>query len=78
MRSVAKQKNKFDIGNHIRMIRLDLGLTMDEFAKKIDDKAKSGTVANWETNKNAPNKKRLKKIAELGNTSVEHLLGNYR
>lgn len=70
MNELEKKK----LGNRIRAIRLDLDLTMDEFAKKVDDKAKSGTVANWETGKNAPNKKRLAKIAEFGNVSVNYLL----
>ena len=49
---------------------------MEEFAKKIDNKAKKGTISNWENGKNLPNKKRLSKIAELGNTTVEELLYN--
>lgn len=47
---------------------------MESFASKIDDNAKSGTVANWETDKNLPNNKRLKRISELGNVTVEFLL----
>lgn len=49
------------IGNRIKRIRKRLGLTMEEFASKIDNKAKSGTVSNWETGKNLPNNARQKK-----------------
>jgi len=63
-------------GERIKEIRMDLGLTMEEFAKRIDDKAKSGTVSNWETGKNLPNNNRLKKIAELGNVDISYLLGD--
>lgn len=62
------------VGQRIRNIRQILGDSMEQFAKKIDDKAKSGTVSNWETGKNLPNSKRLKTIAELGNISVDYLL----
>lgn len=61
-------------GFRIREIRKKLGYSMEQFAKKIDDKAKSGTISNWETGKNLPNNERLKRIAELGNVSVEYLL----
>ncbi|KFN92409.1 hypothetical protein TMUPMC115_0921 [Tetragenococcus muriaticus PMC-11-5] len=62
------------IGNRIYEIRLNQGLTMDEFARRIDDKAKSGTVSNWETGKNLPSKHRLKIIAEIGGMKVTDLL----
>lgn len=65
------------IGARIREIRLSLGLTMEEFIEKIDGKSgkgRSGTVNNWETGQNSPNKKRLKSIASLGNVSVNYLL----
>lgn len=65
------------LGNRIKNIRTSLGLTMEEFIERIDNKSgkgKSGTVNNWESGKNAPNKKRLKQIANLGGVSVEYLL----
>ncbi|WEV56694.1 helix-turn-helix domain-containing protein [Ligilactobacillus acidipiscis] len=64
-------------GERIREIRLRLGLTMEEFIERIDGKpgkGRSGYVTNWENGKNSPNKKRLAKIAELGNVSVDYLL----
>ena len=50
---------------------------MEEFIERIDNKpgkGRSGTVNNWESGKNAPNKQRLKRIAELGGVSVEYLI----
>lgn len=64
-----------EVGMRIRQIRKNiLGVSMAEFGSRIDDKAKSGTVSNWETGKNLPNNERLKRIAELGNMSVDELL----
>lgn len=62
------------VGYRIREIRKQLGLSMTAFAEKIDSKSRSGTISNWETGKNLPNNERLKKIAELGGTTVEYLL----
>lgn len=62
------------VGARIRQIRKNLGLSMEEFAKRIDNKAKSGTVSNWETGKNLPNNNRLKQIARIGNVSMMYLL----
>lgn len=64
------------VGWRIKRIREELGISMSDFALLIDDKAKSGTVANWETGKNLPNRKRLNKIAELGNITVNQLLNS--
>lgn len=63
------------LSQNIKVIRLNLGLTMAEFASKIDAKAKSGTVSNWEHDRNKPNIHRIKRIAELGHTTVMKLLG---
>lgn len=62
------------VGYRIRAIRKKLGLSMAAFAERIDDKSKSGTISNWETGKNLPNNERLKRIAEIGETTVEYLL----
>lgn len=66
--------NPKEVGERIRSIRKNLGLSMTDFAAKIDEKAKSGTVSNWETGKNLPNNERLKRIADIGNTNVNFLL----
>lgn len=70
---IVKKNNLSNMGKRIHNIRSKLGLTMAEFASKIDDKAKSGTVSNWEHGKNAPNSARLAKIAKLGNTSTTYI-----
>lgn len=67
------------VGKKIKSLRSKLGLTMDEFGYLVDydeenKKARSGTVSNWEQGLNKPNSKRLKRIAELGNTTVDELL----
>lgn len=68
--------NKKEISNRIKSIRLNLGLTMEEFGRKLD--TSKGAVNNWEKEKSLPNNERLKRIAELGEISVEELLyGNY-
>lgn len=73
-----KDLNIDSVAGRIRDIRKRLGFSMEEFASRIDDRAKSGTVSNWETGKNLPNNKRLTKIAELGNLTVDELLyGSY-
>lgn len=47
---------------------------MTEFAQLIDAKAKSGTVSNWETGKNLPNNRRLKRISELGGVDLGKMI----
>lgn len=70
-----KKNDPIQVGARIRNIRTHhLGLSMSDFGKMIDSNVKSGTVSNWETGKNLPNNSRLKKIAELGNTTVDKLL----
>lgn len=63
-----------EVGNRIKQIRADKKLSMKDFAAKIDDKSRSGTVSNWETGKNLPNKKRLESIAEIGEITTNELL----
>lgn len=60
------------LGERIKQIRLDRGETTREFAEHLT--ASKGTVSKWENGKYEPNRKRLKKIAKLGNTTVDELL----
>lgn len=73
------EEERKQTGLRIKQIRLARKLSMQEFAKLVDPngKAQSGTVANWETGKNAPNKKRLEKIAKIGDVSVDFLLNGF-
>ena len=72
-------EQKISLGKRIHNIRLSLGLSLNEFAKLVDPygKAQSGTVANWEKGRNAPNKKRLARIAKIGHISVDYLLNGF-
>ena len=60
------------IGNRIKAIRYEKGMTQNEFGKLFD--APVPAVSHWETDKNKPNPTRLKAIAKLGNMPVEELM----
>ena len=60
------------LGNRIKAIRLKRGETLEEFGIKIG--TTKATVWHWEEGRNNPNKRNLKKIAELGGVSVERLI----
>ena len=60
------------LGQRIREYRLNSGETMEEFGQRFN--AKSGVVSNWENNKQKPNNKRLKLIADDMNITVTELL----
>ena len=63
-----------NIHTRIRKIRQNLGLTMEDFGKKFTPVASKGVVSNWENGYNFPNNERIKRIAELGNVTVDYLL----
>ena len=59
----------------IKNIRLKLGMTTEKFAQAFQEQPPSkGTISKWENGHYLPNNERLKRIAELGNTSVDELL----
>ena len=62
-------------GEQIKSIRLELGETLEEFGERFN--TSKVTVFNWEKGRNLPNKSNLKKIAEIGETSVSELLSTY-
>lgn len=64
--------NKKAVGARIKNIRQDLGMSMEEFGEILS--TSKGAVNNWEKGKNLPNNWRLKKIAKLGNISLDSLL----
>lgn len=67
--------DKEEVGKRIFAIRKKNGLTMKEFGEKFGNPiASDSIVSRWEKGKSLPNNERLKKIAELGNTTVEYLL----
>lgn len=68
------QRNAKEIGYSIKLIRKELGLTMEEFGKKFDPHADKSNVSKWEKGICVPNNHRLKEIAKLGNTTVADLI----
>lgn len=66
------------LGQKIKAIRLGRGLTTGQFADKIGTSCSKGTVSKWENGIYTPSPERLKRIAELGNITVEDLLEEKR
>lgn len=64
-----------NLGFKIRSLRLELGLTLDEFGKLIGNANKSN-VFKWEKGMSRPNNKRIQKMAELAGVSIEEFLNN--
>lgn len=63
------------VGLRIKLIRQNLGLSTEKFANQFHEQPPSkGTISKWENGHYLPNNERLKKIANLGNTTVEELL----
>ena len=62
------------VGAKIKFIRLEKGLSMEEFGELFDPIANRGLVSGWENGRYLPNAKRLSRIADLGGTTVEELL----
>lgn len=61
------------VGSRIKMLRSEKGMTQEEFGALISDAHKS-LVSKWEKGQSLPNNERIKKIAELGNITVDELL----
>lgn len=68
--------NKIEIGNLIKRIRLEKGMTLEEFGKLFG--ADKSNVLKWEKGKSLPNPERLKAISKLAELTVEELLTNSR
>ncbi|MCY3035681.1 MULTISPECIES: helix-turn-helix domain-containing protein [Aerococcus] len=72
--------DKKQLGNRIKEIRVNLKLTLAQFADEIRNKtdgiSKTGksNVSKWERGENVPNSITLKAIADLGGISVDDLL----
>lgn len=65
--------DKTAVGVRIANIRDRHNKTLEEFGKMIDGATKSN-VSKWEKGDVLPNRRRLKRIAEIGDTSVSELL----
>ena len=66
--------NKIEIGKRIKNIRINLNETTADFGKHFNPPSSNSLVSRWERGVNLPNNKRINKIAELGNITVEELL----
>lgn len=62
----------FTVGKRIKSIRLRNGMNLEDFGNLFW--VSKSNVSKWENGRQLPNKLRLKKIAELGNITVDELL----
>lgn len=60
-------------GKRLKTLRLEIGMTLEEFGTKVVNSNKS-VVSKWENGISLPNPERLKIIAEFFDTTVEELL----
>lgn len=73
--------NNYLLGQKINSIRLNLGLSQEQFAERIgeitnNETITKGSVNNWERGRNKPNKARQLAIAKLGNMTRDDLLND--
>lgn len=61
-----------DLGQKIKELRMDKGLTMEEFGKLCNTEKQ--TVNNWEKGRNEPSPDRLKMIADIAGKSVSEFV----
>lgn len=66
--------NNKEVGNRVRSIRKENGMTTEKFGAEFNPPASKGTVSKWENGHYLPNNERLVRIAELGKISVDELL----
>lgn len=66
------KKNKENIGQRIKAIRLSLGMTTKDFGALLG--ATDSNVSSWEKGRTSPNPERLRNIAKLGKMTVDELL----
>lgn len=59
-------------GNRLRNLRLEMGLTQEELAKKLN--VSRATVGRYETNERFPDKNILNSIADIFKVSIDYLL----
>ena len=68
---LTKEEKKL-IGQRIKQIRREKGMTMEEFGNLLS----TSIVYRWEIGTNLPNPERLKTIAKLADITVEELLSS--
>lgn len=62
------------MGEKIKSIRLEKGLTQDELAKHLGIKNRS-TIASWESGISSPDYETLKKIAVMFGVTTDYIIG---
>lgn len=67
-----KNIDKKLVGQKIKNIRLEKGMTLEEFGKMFG--ASKSNVRSWEIGTNLPNPERLKTIAKIADISIDELL----
>ena len=65
--------NPVEVGRRIKSIRLEKGMTQEEFGKKFNNAQKS-LVSHWEKGVAVPNASRIYPIARFGGITVDELL----
>lgn len=63
-----------DLGRKIKELRMNKGLTMEEFGKLFDPYVSKVTVHTWENNRCIPGLGHLKMIADMAGKSVSEIL----
>ena len=69
---MSKELYRKSVGQIIRGIRIEKGMTLEEFGKLFG--ASKSSVLGWETQRSLPNPERLKQIAKIGDMTVTELL----
>lgn len=69
---MAQEINKKVLGQRIKAIRLDKGMTLEEFGSLFN--ASKSIVSRWESGVSSPTPERLKSIAKIGDMTVSQLL----
>lgn len=64
--------DKKQVGQRIKDIRLEKGMTAKEFGSLLG--ATDSNVTSWEKGRTLPNKERLRKIADIAGMTVQKLL----
>lgn len=61
-------------GKNIKLIRINLGLTMQQFGELLNPVASKSIVSRWESGVSLPNAKRLKQIADIAGVKASDLI----
>ena len=61
------------IGKHLRQLRVDRGFSADDFAKSIGVSVSS--MRSWENGYSIPTWDKLVKLADILDTTIDHILG---